>query len=180
MKVRKHFILAALLLICAVSILLAVDYRSFKQSLLKGLKGVNVTAEDINPKMKTIGLTKEILQTDVELQLRRSGIRVLSEKEWFETENAPQLYINITGGIWEDALVYYNVAVEYKENVSLVRKQKTQCFATIWEEGGTSSVGVNDALKSIREGVQQVVDTFCNDYLAANPTQPSTNNQGEK
>jgi hypothetical protein len=52
-----------------------------ERATLRGLDGVQVVVEDLQPDVERNGLTRQQLQTDVELRLRKAGIRVLTEQE---------------------------------------------------------------------------------------------------
>ena len=54
----------------------AVDSEQSRASM-RGIEGVGVVVESLDPEVERAGLTKHQLQTDVELQLRKAGIRVL-------------------------------------------------------------------------------------------------------
>src|SRR5262249_21610567 len=46
------------------------------RATLRGLPGVHVIVEPLEPDIESLGLTKTQLQTDVELRLRQHGLRV--------------------------------------------------------------------------------------------------------
>jgi hypothetical protein len=52
---------------------------------LRGLKGVHVLVEKLDPDAERLGLTTAQIQADVELRLRKGGVRVLTEEEMLET-----------------------------------------------------------------------------------------------
>ena len=62
---------------------------------LRGLDGVFVLVEEIEPEIERYGLTKQALQTDTELQLRQYGIKVLSRVERLAAPGSPYLYVNV-------------------------------------------------------------------------------------
>jgi len=136
---------------------------------MKGLKGVYVLVERLAPEVEKLGLTKEQLQTDVELQLRRNGIRVLFRKEWLLTSGSSCLYVNVNIITSEDnPNVAYNISLELKQDVFLVRDPTKMCYAATWTAGSTGTVGKSN-ITNIRKSVKNKVDIFSNDYLAANP-----------
>ncbi len=59
---------------------------SIDEYSLAGVREMNVVVEELNSELK--GLTKNQIQTDVELRLRRVGIRV-------DKNSIPFLYINL-------------------------------------------------------------------------------------
>lgn len=138
-----------------------------QQRVLVGLKGVGVLVENIRPDAERLGLTRDQITTDVELRLRKAGIRVLSREERYKTPGMSYLYVNVNTAINLNALICaYSVSVELKEWVKLANGFKTP--ACIWITG---SVGLTatDRLNKIRDSVGDKIDIFINDYLAANP-----------
>ncbi len=137
------------------------------QGALRGLKGVHVIVPALKPQTERLGLSKDQILTDVELRLRKSGVRVLTEKESLETPGMPFLYVNVGTFFREDhPLVAYSIDVALVEWVTLARGFKTG--GAIWEKGSVGSVGMKE-IRGIRQYVGDMVDKFINDYLAANP-----------
>jgi hypothetical protein len=129
-----------------------------RSDALKGLKGVHVFV-DIDDNATEAGLDKVALTTRVELTLRRNGIRVYTEEEMFLAVGMPSLSItpNISGSMG-------SVSVKCEQNVkSVVIPGVTIIGAIIWER---SSIG--GSLRA-QEGIDSLVESFCNDFLKANP-----------
>jgi len=137
------------------------------QRALRGLKGVSVLVEGMNPQAERLGPTKAQIQTDVELRLRKAGVRVLTKKEGDETPGMPWLYVNVnTLFLQKIPLVVYNISVVLNEMVTLARG--FEHVGSIWSTGFTGAVGVSN-IGAIRKDVGDQVDKFINDYLAVNP-----------
>jgi len=154
--------LVALLLLPGVSYAL-----TNQQKALVGLKGVEVAVEGMNPQAERLGLTKAQIQTDVELRLRKAGVRVLTDEESLGTPGSPWLYVNVGTFIRSgSALCAYGVEVVLNEMVTLARGFKT--VGGIWHTGNVGTVGTSN-IREIRKDVGDQVDKFINDYLAANP-----------
>jgi hypothetical protein len=51
------------------------------RATLRGVEGVLVVVEDLGDDVEQAGLTRQQLQTDVELRVRQAGIRVLTRAE---------------------------------------------------------------------------------------------------
>jgi hypothetical protein len=160
MKVKTVVILLVFLLLPGVSHALTV-----KQRALGGLKGMGVMVEDMRPEAERLGLTRNQIQTDVELRLRKAGVRVLTEKEKDETPGMPYLYVNVNT-MFDSASCVFSITVELSEWVTLARGFKTS--GRIWQSSSVGIVGINK-LSQIRVSVGELVDKFINDYLAANP-----------
>jgi len=67
-----------------------------QQKALVGLKGVEVGVENVNPQAERLGLTAALIKTDIELRLRKAGVKVLTAEEKFDTPGMPWLYVNLT------------------------------------------------------------------------------------
>ena len=138
-----------------------------KQEALVGLKGMEVIVEDTGPEAENLDLTKAKIQTDVEMRLRKAGVRVLTKNERFKTPGMPYLYVNVNARIKQGLpLVVFSVIVDLKEKVTLARGFET--YGAIWDCSSSGAAGVGD-IRAIRAFVGDRVDEFINDYLAANP-----------
>lgn len=136
------------------------------RDVLKGLAGVYVLVENMRPEVEKFGLTKQAIQTDVELELRKFGVRVLSQKESLAILGSPYLYVNVNAMNLEGTDRFYgNIGVAMRENVILLRKPIMSNAAT-W---GSSHVFKGASDRDVRDNVKECVDEFINDYLAANP-----------
>jgi hypothetical protein len=112
---------------------------------LKGLEGVYVIAEISAPDFVKVGLSKDLLQRDVEMRLQTAGIKVLTLAEWLEAPGVPWLLVRLYGGKVEyHPLYHFSIGIQLWQNVFLERDQTVRTSAAM-------------------------VDTFINAYLAANP-----------
>jgi hypothetical protein len=124
--------------------------------------------ERLNAEVEQAGLTKAQIQTDVELRLRKAGIRVLSEKERWETPGAPYLYVHVNVMKTDFSLYAFAIIVALEQGTLLERDPTIGSYAPTWI---IDSVGVagESHLKDIRGDVADRVDQFINVYLAENP-----------
>lgn len=152
--------LVVFLLLPGVSQALITD-----QEVLVGIEGVHVLVEKIDPKAERLGLTAAQIKTDVELRLRKAGVRVFSREETFKTPGSPVLYVQVYTKVGQN-LVTCSSHVTLKETVTLARGGET--YGAIWETDSQGTVGQNN-IRQIREVVGDLADKFINDYLAANP-----------
>jgi hypothetical protein len=147
---------------------------------LRGLKGVWVLVEFLATDIEAVGLSKDNIQTDVELKLRLAGIKVLTKEEWLIEPGSPRLYIRVgyirVGSTMvplpiqkDDTLYAYSIEVELHQNVFLERDPKIyKDGATTWGNGSVGVVG-EEKILSIRDHIKDNVDEFINDYLSVNP-----------
>lgn len=132
---------------------------------LRGLKGVYVAVEALKPEAERLGLTSDQIKTDVELRLRKAGVRVLTKKECFETPGAPYLSLRI-GTYIDQGHVAFITLVELVERVTLARGFINP--GAIWNSAIVGIVGATN-IGEIRKDVGDRVDNFIRDYLEMNP-----------
>jgi len=164
---RQLLVTAVLVLVVVVILLPGASHAlSLEQEVLIGLKVVMVMVEDLNPAAERLGLIKDQIQTDVELRLRRAGIKVLTEKEMFQIPGYPRLYVNVNTIISEVPVCAFSIRVELKEFITLANG--LEATGAVWQVSSVGVGGINKISK-IRSYVGDEVDKFVNDYLAANP-----------
>jgi predicted amidohydrolase len=127
------------------------------QKALVGLPGLSVSVA-VDPRMLPFGLTEEQIKTDVELRLRKAGIKVV-EGRW------PLLAVSITTMI-RSATIFYAIEMGLSEIATLDRGIRAS--GTIWNTGYMGVTGTAK-IREVRNAVGDQVDKFINDYLAANP-----------
>lgn len=94
---------------------------------------------------RTSGLSESRIETKVQLRLRQAGIRPVQE-------NTEVLTIDVT--VVADI---FHVVLSFNRIVN---------YATTWTYGGCGSAGRN--FEYVLQGLDQFMDVFLNDYLAAN------------
>ena len=147
------------------------------RSTLKGLRGIAVVVSfEADEMIRKIGLTEEVIQADVELQMRSAGINVISKREDIKNvPGFPQLAIQIVGysiltkGDKEKGIAFF-IQTELNQRMVLVRNPDINAMAGTW---ATSVVGLGytdqGIATDIRNGVKDCVDAFIKAYLSVNP-----------
>jgi len=126
---------------------------------IKGLEGVNVIVEDIQPNIQRYaqkaGITKEQIQKDVETKLKSNGIKVLTKDEWLKTPGRPVLYVNINTHETEKYWYAYNVRLELKQVVSLEANPSIKTLASTWSINmtGMANIGTLGVIKNAVDGL---------------------------
>lgn len=130
---------------------------------LKGISALNVRVANLSDGAKLLGLTKETIQTDVELKLRLAGMRVVTQEEDFKLPGMPFLwvYVNLT-----DVADAAHIQIELRQNAQLERNGERAISVATWRGG---AVIANPSLQTIRDDVKDSVDTFLNAWLSVNP-----------
>jgi hypothetical protein len=165
---RKKFAAAIILLCVWVS---SLSWAYNQKEVLRGIKGVKVVVEDISPDIERLGLNKSKIQSNVESQLRKVGIKVLKA---FKPPAMTALYINVyvlNPGQSRSVLVYAINIMVY-ENAYLKREigsvgDLKEVRAADWYKGMVGIIGVTHT-KEIYTKVEEQVNKFISDYLAVN------------
>lgn len=166
MNLIKHAFLSFLLLAISSSVTYA---QSPERRALRGVLGLRVVVEQLPSDALNAGLTRELLQTDVELRLRKAGVRIV------DYDAAPFLYVKI-GAMKDDTRPVYATAVivEFLRVASFngvtkdLKRIEFDSAATVWTDAVLGLVGSNRIRESVRQQVADSTDKFANDFLAAN------------
>jgi hypothetical protein len=144
------------------------DDGDFARATLRGLQGVYVLIEGIQPESARAGLTTQQLQTDVEGQLQHAGIAVLTKDQAFRVQGAPYLYVYVHLLPHPIGLTAYSSLVEVNQRASLDRNGSSASVST-WSVQRLGTVGSRH-LATIRNDVRGQVDHFINVYRSVNPS----------
>ena len=172
-----------LLIIAAVMLLTSPDANAEfvveDKETLRGIKAIFVAIESIRPEAEGYGLTQDKILSDVELKLKRAGIKVLSKEEWLKTTGSPRLYININQ-IYNNQVSAFvcDMNVNFNQKVYLETNPGVSCMATTWWTSATGIVGGKEMEKKVRGTIKEQIDLFLNDYLAVNLRKKSNKPQG--
>jgi hypothetical protein len=149
----------------------ALSWAYDQKEVLRGLKGVKVVVERINPEVERLGLTANQLQSNVEAQVRKVGIKVLKAHK---PPAMTALYVNVYTLIPSQAktIVVYAINIMVYENVYLKRDigsvgDLKEVRAADWVDASVGLLGVN-RVRDLYKKVELQVDKFISDYLAVN------------
>lgn len=153
-----------LLMTCAIGLsspsVHADDNESTRMSL-KDISTFAVFVVGVDDDARALGLTPEIIRTDVELKLRLAGVRVVAPEEDSKVPGHPYLYVRIAVSS-TNALV----DVGLNQDVFLERNGQRAFGVPTW----SSSVILGTATaQRIRDHTKDLVDQFLNAWLAVNP-----------
>jgi hypothetical protein len=142
-----------------------------QKNALRSLSSPNVEVEVQDASFQRSVLSESQVRTDVELKLRRAGIRLTDRSDSY-----PKIVVNVRAAKDETlgrgiALYPFSINVELVSFINAemdAKKPPRLLFAIIWE---TDKVGMfgSSRLQEIRGLINDCVDEFINDYLAANP-----------
>ena len=135
------------------------------------MKGVWVYV-GVSPGMERAGVTKNQVRTDVELNLRRNGIKVFALDEDRQTPGAPFYYVNVQIKKIRQNFYCYNIEAHLLQLAILQRDGILPIVS--WDSTTrvttyiTYSFGVATTIKQIHEAIDDTVRIFCNDFLSVN------------
>jgi hypothetical protein len=156
-------VMVILILICGNAY--AVDDEQSRNSL-RGLTGIVVVVEPPNRQVALDGLTEGAIKAPVEIKFRQAEITVVSIERIPKELPIPLLYINANVAKLGTGEYIYNVLVEFRQSVTLVRSPRVRCPAATWS---TACLGRTTEFRDIQETIQEGVAKFITAYLSVNP-----------
>jgi hypothetical protein len=165
---RISFLLALSAFLTSVNTLAFAADEELSRATLRGLKGVYVAVEDLDPEIERDGLTRDQIHSDVELKLQQAGIKVLSKEEWKREKGSPYLYVNAHIMKVMNGVYIFNITTEFIQEVRLVRNSDIKAPAAIWS---AETLGISDHVRDVRDPARDRVDKFISAYLSVNPRQ---------
>ena len=153
-------VLPALLALCLVDSLAAAD-NPLKASL-KALDTVKVQVS-ISQSLLNIGMTEDRVRTDVELQLRKAGLKVDPALE------QPYLWVEAVGvqGPGTDNWACL-ISVSLYENVKVERNGE-EIVAGVWGPAEYVLYLPENVVDEVSSTFTNKIDDFLNDWLRVNP-----------
>jgi hypothetical protein len=133
-----------------------VSKASGRQQALVYVEGVTVFVGPLSRGTERLGLNREQIKVDVEYQLKKAGLRVLTEQESFKTQGKAFLYVNLNTIFWEE-VCSYSVQVQLMEMVKLVRGPVT--VGSIWNTNLLGVIGIAN-IATIRVRIGEQIEEF--------------------
>ena len=157
---------------------------SFERATLGELPGVRVRISGLEPDgdFADLGLPEITVETNVQLQLRQNGIRILpldgddeTHQEYLDN-GSPEfgVHFNLLRSTTQRSICAYSFHTLLRQEVQLSRDPSIYVSAATWT--GLNSVGIancGDVVEILRSGVRDSVDFFINAFLAANEKKAS-------
>ncbi|NOT24333.1 MAG: hypothetical protein HOP22_16645 [Nitrospiraceae bacterium] len=163
-----HVVLAMLMTLVCVGLSMAQTKDQQRESL-RGLQGVEVVVEDLNPDTQVEGLSQETIRAAVELILRSKGIRILSQSERSAIHPNPSLYVAVGPEEISSGQYSFNARVELHRAGSLPQRPQQVSAPTWFTPGKLRTVGQQNARLWVINSIEPLVREFANDFLAVNP-----------
>ena len=149
---------------CLFSIEVVAQRERERESLI-GLEGIYVLAEDLTSDASRGGLSRNRIEDYAELRLRRNGIRVTSSRVPFLAVVVTLREARMAGG---DLVGYVGgVDISVTQRVFLARN-RNDVYAKTWSSFELFACSKEDLWRYVQEILDDIIDEFSNDYLAAN------------
>ena len=164
-----RFFLPCALVVCSIA---SASDSEIDRASLKGLQGVFVLVEDLNPPEEQAGLKTADIQADAERQLKAAGIALLSKAQNIDTPGMPTLYISVSVASSTATDVWpFSIDVNVEQQATLKRNPDTFVpTAVTWHVGSIGAVE-KSKIPSVRERVNEQIAKFVNAYTKVNLTQ---------
>ncbi|HEY3162085.1 MAG TPA: hypothetical protein VGJ78_24150 [Vicinamibacterales bacterium] len=133
---------------------------------LRGLPGVEVAVEPLEPEFERGGLVGAAIQSEAVQRLRAAGITVYASQNENPSEAKPYLYVDVTG-VRLGAQNVYAIAVQVQVRQTLRSPVTSSNIvdAMTWD-ARTVLVVPGSSLASVRATIHQYVDHFIEDWRA--------------
>jgi hypothetical protein len=139
----------------------AIDTPNERITLVD-LTGVHVVFDEIGEAGERQGVTRAQLQPEVERQLRRAGLRVLTPTEALASSGRPTLHLRVSVVEVGDVpdLYVYSVDLVLRQQVRLVRDRTIESYAVTWSENRLVGAARAAQLGMVRTVLLKKVDEF--------------------
>jgi hypothetical protein len=165
--IRARRIVSAIVVLVLLPVVVWGFENKRTRETLRGINGVSVVVEAIEPEIEKAGLTREQIKTDVEQKLFVKGLNVLTP----ETGGA-FLYVGLLivkheklSSYFQVDLYLYTIELKLNQGVFLERNKKPTT-ATTWS---IVALGANKDVGVIRNAIKGCVDIFLSSWLSVNP-----------
>jgi hypothetical protein len=166
MPIRRLPVLLSLL--ACIGAATAADAQQFVatgRDTLRGLPGVEVLVEGIDPELQRAGIDAVALRAAVERQLRAGGVPVFRSQSENPSAAKPYVYVLVSGFGLEARGYVAGVQVHLRQTLRSAVTGSNVINAMTWDQHSVVFVPAGGA-QVLRDEVQTAVDTFVKDWQA--------------
>jgi len=131
---------------------------------LRGLPGVEVAVEQLEPELERDGLSGAAVHAEVVQRLRAAGVAVYASQNENPSEAKPYLYVDVNG-VRAGGLYAIAVQVQVRQTLRSPVTSSNIVDAMTWDARTVLVVPRSD-LASVRTIIQEYVDHFIEDWRA--------------
>jgi hypothetical protein len=149
-----------------------VAAQSVGRESMSGLNEVLILVESINAEAVQNGLRASNLQYNIENQLRRAGIKVVSHAEDQPPFSLPTLYVAIhtLRSRQNSKQYFFCIEIHLRQEIFLKRAPgKIVPFVATYEVNRAIGQVNESELKDLTKDVSEGINIFINDFFAVNP-----------
>jgi hypothetical protein len=137
-------------------------------AIFRGIGPVAVVIQDIDPEAVREDFNVSILKNDVEVELRKAGIRVVDRSELTDASGRPYVFVIIHLVKGSLNTFNYHAELRFHQNASLTRNPDVILSVPTWSRSVTGMERANRMI-NVRDKVREMLMVFINEYLASNP-----------
>jgi hypothetical protein len=152
------------------TILLAIAYSADAQtsSVFRDVGPIAVVIQELDPDAVREEFTVDLIRTDIEVELRKAGIRVVDRTQLGENSGNPYLFLVVNTLKGTLNTYTYSMELRFHQNASLIRNPDVSLSVSTWNRSVIGNERGN-RLPQLREKIKEMLMPFINEYLAANP-----------
>lgn len=137
-------------------------------AIFRGLGPIAVVIQDIDPEAVREDFNVSVLKNDVEVELRKAGIRVVDRSELTDASGRPYLFVVIHLVKGSLNTFNYHAELRFHQNASLTRNPDVILSVPTWSRSVTGMERAN-RMTNVRDKVREMLMVYINEYLASNP-----------
>lgn len=133
---------------------------------LRGLPGVEVAVEPLEPELERDGLTRAAIQTDVARRLGAGGVTLYGSQTENPSAAKAYLYVQVDGlRLPGQDLYAIGVQVQLRQTLRSPVTASNIVDAMTWDAHTVLVVKISE-VERVRETIQEYVDQFARDWMA--------------
>jgi len=194
MNIQRRWLFSIAIIIAWITIALPgvgrADDKARERKTLRGIQAIVVIVHEVEAEwraeLEKVGLSESLLESEIERQLEKAGIRVLPDEASTRSEFEGILNVRLRfsdpepakkqfptfdkkGEVIEKVDVkkryVYAIRLNLRQLVSLKRDPTAEAFSITWQ---AESVGMR-RLALIKDDIKSLVDVFIEAYISENP-----------
>jgi hypothetical protein len=194
MNIQRRWLFSIAIIIAWITIALPgvgrADDKARERKTLRGIQAIVVIVHEVEAEwraeLEKVGLSESLLESEIERQLEKAGIRVLPDEASTRSEFEGILNVRLRfsdpepakkqfptfdkkGEVIEKVDVkkryVYAIRLNLRQLVSLKRDPAAEAFSITWQ---AESVGMR-RLALIKDDIKSMVDVFIEAYVSENP-----------
>lgn len=151
---------------CAFSVPAAAQGLPSDVASLQGLSDVHVAIGDLGPELDK-KITRDELYSDVGRVLLEGGIQIIREETFLERPEAGLVFVVVQTVPINDVNVVYNVGVELRQTITLLRDPDVVAEAETWTRHEMGIMDLVD-ISQLRDRIREMAQALVADHAMAN------------